>query len=187
MKKWQFISSKLAFNNKWFKVRQDKVKLPNGKIINDYFVWPEENVVIIVPVTDQNKIVLVRQYKHAAGQIVIEYPGGYVEKNETPKQGAKRELLEETGYSCKKLTLLARLTNNPTKTSSIISLFLAKGIYPLKKSRNFLAEETEEIEILELSPKEVLGMVRSGKIWVSSAVSATYLFLEKLNLLKGLL
>lgn len=74
MKKWKQISSKIAFDNPWFKVRQDTVEIPNGQIIDDYFVWLEGRIVLVVPVTTNNEFILVKQYKHAFGDFVIEFP-----------------------------------------------------------------------------------------------------------------
>ena len=85
MEKWKLLFSKLVFNNKWFKVRQDRVELPTGKIIDDYFVWPEGDVAFVAPVTEDNHLILVRQYKHGAGEIMIEFPAGYVDNGETPE------------------------------------------------------------------------------------------------------
>lgn len=181
MKKWKKLDSKIAFDNKWFKVRQDKVKLPDGKIIDDYYVWLEGDLSLIVPVTKGKQIILVKQYKHASGQIMIEYPAGYVDEGETPEQAAKRELLEETGFSSSKFTLLGKLTNNPTKTVGNIYLYLAEDVEEVAKKGEVHSEDTEEIELLILPPKEVLKMVESGEIWVTSSVAATYLASKKIS------
>ena len=87
MKKWETVSSKLAFDHPWFKVRQDVVKLGNGKIIDDYFIWQDKHVSQVVPVTSDRKLLLERQYKHAVGKFMIEYPAGYMENNEEPLVG----------------------------------------------------------------------------------------------------
>ncbi len=184
MKKWKLLSSKPAFDSKWFKVRQDEVKLSNGTILDDYFVWLEGDLSLIVPVTTNQKLILVKQYKHASGQIMIEYPAGYVDKGEKPAQTAKRELLEETGYSGGKFSLIGTLTNNPTKVISKIYIYLAEEIKKSVDSKKVHSDDTEEIEVLKLPLTRVLEMVRGGKIWVSSSVCATYLALEKLKFLR---
>jgi ADP-ribose pyrophosphatase len=98
MKKWRLRSSTIVFDRRWFRVRQDTVVLPNGRVIDDYFVWPEGDVALVVPVTEQGDVILVRQYKHAAQEIMVEFPAGMLEPDEVPLQGAQRELREETGY-----------------------------------------------------------------------------------------
>lgn len=180
MKKWKLLGSKIAFDNQWFKVRQDKVKLPGGKVIDDYFVWLEGDIVLVVPVTKDKKIILVKQYKHASGQFMTEYPAGYVDKGETPKQAAKREFLEETGYSGGKWTFLGKMVNNPTKIVGTFYFYLAKDVEKIARGK-IRSEDTEEIEVLKLPPKKVLKMVEDGEIWVNSSVAATHLAFKKLG------
>jgi ADP-ribose pyrophosphatase len=179
MQKWKLLHSELAFNHRWFKVRQDKVELPSGKVLDDYFVWPEGDVALVIPVTSNKEFVLVQQYKHAAGHIMIEYPAGMVNKEENPEDAARRELEEETGYSSEKLSFLCKLTNNPTKVVGNIYCYLAE--YAVKnKETNF--DENEEIEVLVKPYEQVIQMAIEGKMWVSGSVAATFLAAKKLQL-----
>jgi len=178
MEKWKLISSKRAFDNKWVKLRQDTVELPNGKILNDYFVWESGDVVLVVPVTSEEKFVLVRQYKHGADEIVTEVPAGFMDENETPEQAAHREMEEETGYSSKEMKLLTTVHANPTKSNGKGFIFLAKDAIQ-NKEVNF--DETEDIEILLKSKDEVLQMIQGGEICVGDSIAAIYLAIEKLN------
>lgn len=177
MKKWKTLESKLAFNNKWFKVRQEKVQLPNGEVIDDYFMWEEGDVVLVVPITKNQEFVMERQYKHARKEIMIEFPAGLINKNESPLQAAKRELLEETGI-VGKLKYLAKITNNPTKEIGDIHIFIA---HDLKYTGQKLQEITEEIETIVIPISKVFQMIKSGEIWVTGSISAAYLVKEKLK------
>jgi ADP-ribose pyrophosphatase len=181
MKKWKLLNSKLAFDTKWFKVRQDKVKLPNGTMLDDYYVWLENDVSLVVPLTPKKELIMVQQYKHASGQIMVEYPAGYVDQGENPEQAAKRELLEETGYSGKKFSLIGKLMNNPTKSVSNVYIYLVEGVKEMARGKEIHTEDTEEIKVLKLPIRKVLAMVKEGKIWVSSSVCATFLALERLE------
>ena len=97
IKKWQKIKSEIVFNHKWFKLRQDTVMLPDGKIIDDYIVSERPDVVLIFPITSENNVIMVEQYKHAAEEIMLEFPGGFFNsEEESPQAAAQRELLEET-------------------------------------------------------------------------------------------
>jgi len=182
LKKWQLLDSSMAFDNQWFKVRQDKVKLTNGKVLDDYFIWLKGNVSMIVPITERNELVFVRQYKHGAGQIMIEYPAGFVDPGETPLETAKRELREETGYSAK-LTFIGKHKNEPTKVTGIIYLYLAKNLRPAKITTR---DDNEDIEVLKIPFKDTLKMIKNGKIWASETVAATFLAFNQLKFFRKL-
>lgn len=164
-------------------VRQDVVELPNGKILEDYFVYEEGDVALTVPVTEDGKFVFVKQYKHAAQDIVIEFPAGYIEKDETPLQAAKREMKEETGYVSDEMTLLTQVVNAPTKVVSDIYVFLAKNSKSMfNQTEN--QDENEDIELLTLSFEKAHEMVKRGEIKVTGTITAFYLASEKLGLIK---
>jgi len=182
MDKWKVLSSKLAFDNPWFKVQQDAIELPNGKIIDDYFMWPEGDVVFTIPVTVNNQIILVKQYKHAAGEILIEFPAGYMNKDESPETAARRELLEETGYDCKRLIKLFESYNNPTKSIGKYHFFLAEESFMASENPHH-KDETENIEVLVRSFKEVYKMLTTNEIKAGSSIAAGFMALQKLNVI----
>lgn len=178
MKKWRTLFSETVFDTEWIKVQKDKVELPDGKIIDDYYTWRERDVSQIVAVTKENKILFVKQYKHASGEICIEIPAGYVEPGEDFEEAAKRELLEETGYKATDVEYLGKLIHTPTKSPGIVKVFLAKNVehYSLQK-----LDEDEEIEILELSFHEARKMIESGEIWASGSIASIFLALNRLE------
>lgn len=178
MKKWKKLDSKLALNTRWFTVRQDKVQLPNGKILDDYYVWLQGDIALVVPITEKHELVLVRQYKYAVDDVVIECPAGFVDEHEQPERAAQRELLEETGYSSDSLSALAVFTESPTKVIGRTHVFLAHNVYRAIMQQ---LDTNEDIEILIKPWKEVLEMVAEGKIWVTPSVAATFLALKKLG------
>jgi ADP-ribose pyrophosphatase len=183
MNKWKTLSSKFAFDNPWFKVQEDAVELPNGKVMNDYLMWAEGDVAFAVPFTEDKKLVLVRQYKHAAGEILIEFPAGYLDKDEFAEDGVKRELLEETGYSSNKWTKLSEASMNPTKIIGTYHFYLAEECSVLPDNPH-QQDETENIEVLLRSPEEVYQMLISNEIKAAGSVMAGYMGLQKLGLLK---
>lgn len=178
MEKWKLVSSKMALDNKWFKIRQDGIKLPNGKIIDDYFVWLYGDVVLVVLMTEKGEFVLVKQYKHGAGEFVIEFPAGVVDKGETPEEAAHREVAEETGYSFKDLKLLTTVHANPTKAIGKIFIYLAKNAVKNKEMR---LDETEDIEVLIINKNEIAKMIESGEICTADSITGFFLALEKLK------
>lgn len=179
MEKWKVLESRIVFNDVWFKVRQDKVELPNGKVFENYLLWQAGDVVMIVPVTPNNEFVLIRQYRHAAGEIVIGFPGGLVDAGESPYAAARRELGEETGYSAGNMELLANTFNNPSKVTGTGLVYVATNVVQ-NQAQHF--DEMEEIEVLVKPYREVLDMIYSGEIKTSSTIAATFLAIHKLGL-----
>ncbi len=182
MKQWKTLFSKIGFDTPFFKVLLEEVELPNGKVIDDFTLWAENDVVFIFGLTTDNKIPLVRQYKQGAQSIQIEFPAGYIEKGESPEAAARREFLEETGYDFKKLTKLIDAFPNPTKIRGMYHYFVAEGCF-LPEKNGHKQDETENIELILKSPKEVFDMLVSGKIEAHSSIACGYMGLQSLDFL----
>lgn len=182
MKKWKTLSTKIGFDTPYFKVLLESVELPNGIVIDDYTLWAENDVVFIFAMTKQGKIPLVKQYKHGAQGVQIEFPAGYIDKGETAESAARRELLEETGYACKSLTKLIDAYPNPTKVRGMYHYFLAEECF-ISEINDSKQDETESIELILKSPMEVFEMLRSGKIKAHSSIACGFMGLQALNLL----
>lgn len=180
MQKWKTLSSRIGFDTPFFKVLLETVELPSGKRLEDYSVWAEKDVVSIFAITEDNKIPLVKQYKHGAQDVLVEFPAGYVDENESPEETVRREFLEETGYDYKKLTKLAETYPNPTKVRSTYHFFLAEGC-SLSKSNPHKQDETENIEVLLKSPQEVFRMLVSNEIRTSTSIVTGFMGLQKLG------
>jgi ADP-ribose pyrophosphatase len=155
MKKWKLLESKMAFENKWMPIQQDKVQLANGNIVDDYFTWLEPDVVLIVPLTKEGKFILVKQYKHGVGDIVIEFPAGYINQDEDKLEAAKRELLEETGIKPQKIELLNSVITNASKIQNQVHIYIATDLED-KVDNKHLLDENEEIETLEVTKIYIL-------------------------------
>lgn len=179
IKKWITVNSTMVINNQWCKIRQDEIELPNGKIIDDYFVSIRPEVALILPITSNQEIVLVRQYRHGAGEILLELPAGTFNPNqESPQAAAIRELREETGYITDKVTYLATLYDNPVKDTNKITLFLAKDVIKAKQQE---LDITEEIEVILLPIESLREKIAKNEISVAGTVAAIFLGLNFLN------
>ncbi|HKC04687.1 MAG TPA: NUDIX hydrolase [Patescibacteria group bacterium] len=182
MKKWKILSSSVALDSKWFHVKKDIVELPNGRIVEDFYLWESPDVVLTVPVTQDNKLIMVKQYKHGAGKIIIEFPAGYINNDEAAVDAAKRELEEETGYEANEIELLKTMIHHPTKETGSYSIYLARVEKEKIKPQNF--DGNEEIEVIEVPVHEVLDMIHDGRIYAAGSIAAAYLALDKLEYLK---
>jgi 8-oxo-dGTP pyrophosphatase MutT (NUDIX family) len=170
VKKWKLIKETDVSPSKWFPVMRHTVELPDGTIIDDYFISPLGDVVMVLPVTVNNEIVLVRQYKHAVGEILIELPAGFRQPGKTLEESALAELEEETGIrtGTDNLVYLGKTANNPTKTTNITHAYLERNL-EFNSRQHF--DNTEHIEIFKAAPKVALAMAISGKILVADSVA----------------
>jgi len=177
---WKTLKSELVFDHPWYQLRRDHVELPSGQVLDDYFVSVRPHVVLTFPLTADEQVVFVRQYKHAAGQILLELPGGVVDEGETSKVGAaQRELREETGYDTDTpLEPLLEVIDNPTKDTNSISFFLARDVRQVAEQD---LDETEAIEVVLVPLAEVADRIMQGEIRVSGSVALCLLALRHLG------
>ncbi len=170
------MKSTIVFQHPWCKVRQDEIQLPNGKIIDDYFLTVRPEVALIFPITSNQEIVLVRQYRHGAGEVLLELPAGtFNPDEESPQAAAIRELKEETGYITEKITPLSVLYDNPVKDTNKIHLFIAENV---RKTGRQELDITEEIDVVLIPTEAVMEKIATGEICVAGTVAAIVLGLN---------
>ena len=152
-------SQETVFKGNHIQVRVDRVMDPDGK------VWSKEIVihpgaVCVVARLDDGNVLLVRQYRHAAGQELLEICAGGLNPGEDPAEAAIRELEEETGYRAAKMAERARFWTTPGFTTEFMYLYEATGLVKTQTS----PDEDESIEVEIVSPQEALLMIDDGRI-----------------------
>lgn len=179
---WKILSSQYLFNDLWFKVRKDKCLTPQGKIVDPYYVYEFPTWVTAVAITEEGKIVLERQYRHALGETCIEIPGGCVDDTDASLEDAiKRELLEETGYSFSSYEYLGKISANPSTNNNLMHMFLAKG-GKLVASQEL--DHNEEIEIDLVTIDELKQLMKENKIVQAMHATCILYALERMGELK---
>src|SRR5438309_7558835 len=162
--KSRVISSKLAYKGKVFSVFSDKVEEPGGDINVRDVIRHNGSVVILAVDESKNpndpEIIFERQYRHAAGQFLIELPAGRVDHEEATLAAAKRELIEETGYRAKRWTLLTKYFASPGFLGEWMQIYLARDI----REGASTPEPDENIEVFRLPLSEALGLIAANKI-----------------------
>ncbi|MBD2448874.1 NUDIX hydrolase [Nostoc sp. FACHB-152] len=176
LKKWKILQSEMVLNYRWCKVRQDKIELPNGQVIDDYFVSIKPEIAIILPITKNKEVIFVRQYRHAVGDFFIELPAGHFHTaQESAKTAAIRELQEETGYLAKQVREVAVFYDKPSKDTNRIHLFLAEDVVKVSEQN---LDITEEIEVILIPVDLVFDKIAQGEISVSGTIAALFLGLQ---------
>ncbi|MEB3310582.1 MAG: NUDIX hydrolase [Snowella sp.] len=159
-------------------MKQDRVQLPSGVIIDDYFVNLRPEIVLILPITQNQEVVFVRQYRHGVEEILMELPAGTFDPHQEKSiDAAYRELKEETGYQASTLIPLAQIYDNPVKDKTLIHIFIAPDVVSTGQQE---LDITEEIEVILIPLTEVKAQIFSGNIQVAGSISALMIGLEKL-------
>jgi len=174
---WKTLSSTYEHTGPWATLRRDRCEMPDGRIKDPYYVLEYPNWSNAVAITEEGKILLVRQYRHAAQIVSLELPGGVIEKGEDPKDGIKRELLEETGYLFEDFEQVAIVYANPATGDNHTYCYLAKGG---KKVQEQSLDEHEEIIIEQYTIDEVKQLLAENKI--AQALHCTNLFYALIKL-----
>jgi ADP-ribose pyrophosphatase len=181
IEKWKKLSTRYLVKEKWATLRVDTVKLQNGPVKDDYYVLEYPEWVNAVAVTEDNKVVMVRQYRHAADIISLEIPGGVVDPGELPEVAIKRELLEETGYSFKTQELIGTVYPNPaTSTNKTYTYLLTGGV----KTHEQHLDEHEILNVEEYTLEEAKQLILENKIPQPMHISGLFYGLVKLGLIK---
>ncbi len=162
--KGRLVSSKLSFKGRVFNVYTDTIEEPDGhRHIKD--VVRHNGSVVMLAVDERTNpadpdVILERQYRHAAGQYLIELPAGSRDPGEAPLAAAKRELIEETGYRAKKWTMLLRYFASPGFLGEWMQIYLARDL----REGVATPELDEHIEILRMPLSQAMKLVAEGKI-----------------------
>lgn len=171
------LSSEPIFSGKIIRLQVDEVELPNGKLAKREIV-KHPGAVAIIPMTDDNKIVMVEQYRAPLERVIIEIPAGKLEEGEEPKDTAIRELEEETGYECESLEWLISFYTSPGFADEIIHLYIARGLS--KKENAADLDEDEFVNIHEVSLEEAVQLIGEQKIYdAKTAYAISYLQLQE--------
>lgn len=162
------LERRLAHKAHIFTVYEDRLKMPDGHEAI-YDVLTHKGAAAVVPVLDNGKIVMVRQYRNAVNRVTLEVPAGGRDNTEEPfEEAAVRELEEETGYCCNVLEHLVTLNTVVAFSDEVVEVFVAKEL--TKTATCF--DPDEFIEIKEYELKELVEMIYKGEIRDSKTVSA---------------
>jgi len=168
----EILSSEMIYQGKVFGLRRDEVVEPSGlRATREVIAHPGS--VVVLPVLPDGRIVMIRQYRHATRQYLWELVAGRKEPEETPKQGAARELLEETGYRAKKFKVFLDVFPTPGFLEERMYLLLAEGL----TAGEAQPEEDEKIEVRPFKLKELKQMIKSGRLRDAKSIAGILYYL----------
>jgi len=175
---WKRLSSERLLDTRYFSLRSDRLRLPDGAIKDPYYVIERPDAAIVFPLTEGGEVVLVSQYRPPLDMVELGLPAGLVEQGEGPERAARRELSEETGYTGGGWELLGSLASSPSLKDNWAHLFLARGV---EETAAPAPDEHELVEVIRVPVEEVLDLVHCGRIVSSSGVAAIMFALERLR------
>lgn len=180
LQKWQVLSQEMISDNPWNGLRRDVVKLPDGSVVDDYFVSLRPHVVVVFAMTSEGQVLLVRQYKHGVREITTELPAGTF-ANGDAMEHALRELREETGYVVAHLELLACAYAESTRSDALVYCYLARDATWTGEQQLDENESRSGLEVLTHPLGEVPGLIASGVIKDQASLLCAVLALRALG------
>ena len=174
---WDSLAAELVVDTPWCRLRRDTIRLPSGRIVEDYYVAEQADVVLVFALRDDGRVVFVRQWRQGRGGFYTELPGGICDPGETPAESAARELAEETGHVSAELRELGAFEPDPTRTTNTIIAFLGLGASAQMAP---VADEQEELEVRLVPLAEVATEVRERRITSAGTVATVYRALDEL-------
>lgn len=175
LKPWTVLTSRDVYAAEpWLKIRIETLRLPDGRQVEFHQV-DTPDFVIVVPVTEEGRFVLLRQYKHGARRVNVNFPAGTLERGEDPLDCARRELLEETGYEAERWTACGGYVLMGNQRGSTAHLFIAHGC---RKVAEPDSGDLEEMRVEMMSRDELLASVAAGDFAIVSQVAALGLALN---------
>ncbi len=173
---WDIRNSEYVYSSPWLTVRKDAVRTDRGVDIDDFYVLEYPTWVNVIATTADGHYIIEKQYRHGIQQEVYEICAGTCEKNEDPINAAKRELLEETGFGGGKWSLIGKFAPNPNSMNNWCYSFLAEGVTKMQEPHQ---EATEDITILQIEEKELLEMMKGGKMVEGIMLAPLWLYFSK--------
>jgi 8-oxo-dGTP pyrophosphatase MutT (NUDIX family) len=175
---WRVRKSSYLVDSPYMRLRVDEVELPNGTVVPNYYVRESLGFVIAFPVTDDDRIVLVRQYRYGSDSIHLELPAGSLDAGEDTRDCVARELIEETGYEARSWEYVASYYAEPVRSPSRAHIFVGFGA---RKTREPQPDPTEILHVELATFDEFRAMIADGRIDAGHAVIAGYRALEYLG------
>jgi 8-oxo-dGTP pyrophosphatase MutT (NUDIX family) len=168
---WQRVATEQIADCRVFRVQRDRSLNPRDGIEHDFYRLEAPDWVNVIPLTSDDKVVMIEQYRHGTRELTLEIPGGMVDEDEEPRKSAARELLEETGYQAPALVALGKARPNPAIQGNWIHFFLAQNV-ACKGEPQFDGTEHTMVRLVPL--RDVPALISDGTINHALVIVAFY-------------
>jgi len=168
---WRIQSTEVVADCRIFKVHKDVTISPRTGATHDVFVLEQPNWVNVIPLTPDEQVVMVEQWRHGTRSVHLETPGGLMEQGETPEQSARRELLEETGYEAGEIVKLGTVHPNPAIQNNVQHYILAKEC---RKVADLQLDHAEDINVRLVPLADVARMIQAAEITHGIVIGGFY-------------
>jgi len=176
---WKVLSAEVVYDYPpYIRVEKQKVLLPDGRQIEDYHQLSMPSSCVICALTKARELVLLRGYKHGTGKVAPSLPGGFIEAGEKPLLAAKRELVEETGYSAKEWHPLGQFIPHGNYGCGRVHIFIAEQV---RREQNPCSGDLEATEVEVVAMEKAQQWIRDGEISSLSSVTAIALATQHLQ------
>ncbi|MFO7985436.1 MAG: NUDIX hydrolase [Desulfatiglandaceae bacterium] len=170
-KPWKVVSSQWNQSYRVFSLRTDRACSPRTGREHRFFILESSSWVNVIPLTPNDEVVLVRQYRHGTRDVTLEIPGGLVEADDTPESAAARELVEETGYGSKAMALLGYVHPNPAIQNNRCYTYVALDSFPAGGQQ---LDDREDIQVILEPVQRIPALIQEGIITHALVLAAFY-------------
>lgn len=175
---WEQLGSEPALDHEHYRVRRDTVRLPGGRVVDDYFVGTLSDYSLVAAITEAREVVLVRQWKQGVRRVVLDLPGGVIDDGEDAATAAARELREETGFEAASLDPLGSFDVDASKAANQGHGFLALGAEKIHEPE---PHEMESPDVVLVPLADIAGLINGGEICGAVSVATLLLTLQRLG------
>ncbi len=158
---WKVLESRYILRRKWMDIREDRVQMPSGLVLDEFHVIEYPDWVCVMPITDGGELVLVEQYRHAIARTSTEFPAGVIDRGEDILSAAHRELLEETGFGAREWTHLGSCAPEPSRHANAAHFVVARGAYRMAEPT---PDDSESIRVRLVPLEKVAALVEGGQM-----------------------
>lgn len=161
MKPWSVKQSRTLVDRRWLKIHEQHIVLPHGGEIDEFHLVEAPDWSSVLATTEEGQVVFVEQYRHGAARLSRELPAGVIDAGESPEAAARRELLEETGYTASTFEPLITVNTEPSRHTNRAHFFFARGARKVAEQH---VDPSENIQVVLMKPDEILGAIERGLV-----------------------